>query len=954
MTRNNSSTEESDELPTPSSVDSLGSPFHNGSSSQHGGLAKPQIYEGYTNLPTVVETGEEPESMPSRGSSGIQAWQTIYNDTPPLRSKKSTKELVNRYEAIGSEPGENVYYPGNRPQNQPWRPAQDKALPQPPALTFQSRNGKPRSPLRQSFRNLISVFKKSRIVTKDKPAMGNSMLMQYPGVRPQRATSNYPDRPGLPSIEALPRGPSVSPARLLTNTLLHLSRPVTETRSSPLLPNNPLSHTVPLAGCTDVRSIPLSDLYAAERAMLPSLIDTATGARGTPGEPKVFELVFEIRRKEIFAAASVKERAAWVSAIWDAVLNSQDRRSLYAPEQSDYSDTKYAHAQNIHCVSQQQSDPPEETAIDASTRPSQYSMTDRSLPSTPVTISSMDRRRGLSVDARVTLSAEGMSSRTGLQLSNLQKSISDPPRQPSPSIQNLDRRSMVKMRLAELEGGTSNLPVHKLRPPPKEFTQAKGTHPATTELTGAERVSRNSADTIRRPATDDPDTMPVLSPALCDSQAQVSRSSPPFVSRTANVISSGHNTAFSQNEAAVVAATPDQAINGDGICKEVARSRAFEDIKDMLRTLLERVQQPLDMPRHQEDSHLQMLHSMVGEIRAQLHQNPAKTLDMEGPSTVVCEKVNQVHHDVQTGVIKVLARIDELRRCGHDRRGVLGEEVQPQAHLATKAMDGLNDKLDTLLRAVQVNQESGKAVTDSKEAFPLTCMKELTKCMELLRETKTNQVVYLDNQADSVRYLNELNSWLETFVNHGVSQIQTLAEDIQALRKDLNPANGSRMQNVSSTSLSRSQSNKGLLSSLEEVVENLKKAGHTSDASTIATLLERQHTEQERLNFADSKLAGISRDIRGERLRFVEAMKEATTINVQSHIEQFRQDLTREVLRLSQASEAAGQYRRRQIPSESHQSGLVTTSCSQSSYRLSDGGPRPKSSHRPQGVYRRL
>jgi hypothetical protein len=40
----------------------------------------------------------------------------------------------------------------------------------------------------------------------------------------------------------------------------------------------------------------------------------------------------------------------------------------------------------------------------------------------------------------------------------------------------------------------------------------------------------------------------------------------------------------------------------------------------------------------------------------------------------------------------------------------------------------------------------------------------------------------------------------------------------------------------------------------------------------------------------------LSDDIRGERLRFVEAKKEATAINVQIHVEEFKKELTREVL----------------------------------------------------------
>ena len=64
----------------------------------------------------------------------------------------------------------------------------------------------------------------------------------------------------------------------------------------------------------------------------------------------------------------------------------------------------------------------------------------------------------------------------------------------------------------------------------------------------------------------------------------------------------------------------------------------------------------------------------------------------------------------------------------------------------------------------------------------------------------------------------------------------------------------------------------------------------------IVTLIEQQRQDQERMlrSLATGKrlvalvwcmltfLTELSNDIRGERLRFVEAMKEATTINVQS------------------------------------------------------------------------
>jgi len=43
----------------------------------------------------------------------------------------------------------------------------------------------------------------------------------------------------------------------------------------------------------------------------------------------------------------------------------------------------------------------------------------------------------------------------------------------------------------------------------------------------------------------------------------------------------------------------------------------------------------------------------------------------------------------------------------------------------------------------------------------------------------------------------------------------------------------------------------------------------------------------------------LSSEIKGERIRFVEAMKEATSINVQMHVENFKQSLAAEALKVS-------------------------------------------------------
>ena len=61
------------------------------------------------------------------------------------------------------------------------------------------------------------------------------------------------------------------------------------------------------ASAVSRRSLAPADMDEAERRLLPS-----------EPEWKVFELLFEGRPRERFAARSLTERATWVSAIWYA------------------------------------------------------------------------------------------------------------------------------------------------------------------------------------------------------------------------------------------------------------------------------------------------------------------------------------------------------------------------------------------------------------------------------------------------------------------------------------------------------------------------------------------------------------------------------------------------------------------------------------------------------------
>jgi len=65
---------------------------------------------------------------------------------------------------------------------------------------------------------------------------------------------------------------------------------------------------VSLRACTDVKSLAPNELAVEQRALLPAMKDST--------DPKVFELRFDGKENQLFAAPTVMDRVAWVSAIW--------------------------------------------------------------------------------------------------------------------------------------------------------------------------------------------------------------------------------------------------------------------------------------------------------------------------------------------------------------------------------------------------------------------------------------------------------------------------------------------------------------------------------------------------------------------------------------------------------------------------------------------------------------
>jgi hypothetical protein len=224
-----------------------------------------------------------------------------------LQRHRSTKLLIDRYESMANTPIVHPSFRCAKAAPSGLVPSQIQMLP--------SSHKKDKSPIRQSLRNLFSVFKKVNV--KYKPEERTSTINRPGQVLPILTSSSIDFKP-LP------------PARKHTGSLLYLSRASQLSSSSPILPvwttctatveidtiviswltvhGNPSIHTIQLSNCTDVRSLSSQQLDGEEFALLPKKGDTE--------ELKVFEILFEGRAREKFAATSVRKRAEWVSAIW--------------------------------------------------------------------------------------------------------------------------------------------------------------------------------------------------------------------------------------------------------------------------------------------------------------------------------------------------------------------------------------------------------------------------------------------------------------------------------------------------------------------------------------------------------------------------------------------------------------------------------------------------------------
>lgn len=254
--------------------------------------------------------------------------------TPSRRS--STKDLIHRYESLSAAcrpttpttPRSQVKYSASVPPS-PGFSRRDSPLPPTPTPTPTLSRPLPqllgRSPLRESFRNLMVLFgKKGKSKSSSSPAssgyISEAFLADHssPGVASLISPATYQ---ASPVIEQSPPALKSGPVLYLFPQQSDGTLPVWSDCTASLYPDrilikwlsafgNPSQHSIRLAPSANVQSLTWSQVDHTERMLLP---DEAEDAH-------VFEIDLGNNVREKFATKSVADRSAWVSTIWDALL----------------------------------------------------------------------------------------------------------------------------------------------------------------------------------------------------------------------------------------------------------------------------------------------------------------------------------------------------------------------------------------------------------------------------------------------------------------------------------------------------------------------------------------------------------------------------------------------------------------------------------------------------------
>ncbi|KAI0305671.1 hypothetical protein B0F90DRAFT_1699893 [Multifurca ochricompacta] len=949
----------------------------------------------------ILDAFPNPPEFRSPQDSGPEPYEEYFFIPVPkdrsgsndLQRRRSTKELIKRFESISA---------GNSPRDQQVHNTRTNLC-----------APKKTSPLRQSFRSLLSVFKKGKRFGKEKlepytaPIVPNESEPLFPQ---DQTLSNLPS--GEHELDPFTINNDGLGSRICTSPTYSLHKGIQ------------ITEVVSLRGCTDVKSLTCDEIDAQHRALLPAMQNSRN--------PKVFELVFDAKDNQRFAAPTVKDRATWVSAIWDTLLTNHDKQLLERTKaeirESLRIDTATGSSQPTlltspvpDLVSRQVPTP--ETLL---TEPHESPYHDiPRLLETPAGPSSSSKQQfkeevpnqNSPIGARKG-DLETASSVADLSLlGSFSRSLRA--RSHSPSIVNLGRRSVVRKRLAEMQNHLmSDIPTsrdphqspsHTVATLPARDRPASNSEIVSEQLDSGSRFNASglsvATERQRSPVSSQVSSIEGLGSRLTSPVSAVSNPSTPtprpksaFRLRDemrTHASTDQHYHSPSERSLPVPvmrrrssAATSSVEPSADDTVEALLDVMDVHAERQLIRTAelhvrLGAVQTEVQdvaanvrvaISGREQDSHqLAEINTTVGELRSALAHLATKTGDAEERKqhshSIMATPIDEGLRTNQAQIFQALVEIQAMLRgdtistaidnkdnTTAERRSVfvrthhdIGQEHADLSDIQHK-LDKLLELSTPKLNAVSSNIPRGQRVHElgdpsprkdtghEKQAAKSTPSQPLGSIIHspdvsvgdtqikndvdvlLGGEGKCTQL--REQQAESVRYLNELNVWLEAFVNGGTAQMAAIADDVKKLCKTLGDFDESQNGPEGDTGFGGQTGTLTLLQSVRKLVADSHRRDHDAahllgtmnglaaalnedmrmnaemrnayTTESVLGVIERQRQDQERM--LRTLANELSDDIRGERLRFVEAMKEATAINVQIHVEEFKKELTREVL----------------------------------------------------------
>ncbi|KAI0744222.1 hypothetical protein C8Q80DRAFT_1258267 [Daedaleopsis nitida] len=985
LTRRSTQTDDSSPLHTPQ--DDIPLRHHPKSRSRIAAQDGVRVYSPSSATSSRSGICQYEQATPLENSNPYFPQPSRHRGSRELSRRGTTKELIGRFEAIGGSPTTSA---ARGAGGTPARRNGDANASVREAVVVQKKD-KGRSPIRQSFRNLLSVFKKNkppgapskegspqppdRSPRRSSPLAhrelgGDAVPVLYHKPAPPSLTLQIPQDTDVPVRVQDERIVCISPVSAHTGKqgpLLYLSRiPLSnipavwmecsaQLHSTHILvtwetsQGNPAPKLVPFTACTDVRSLAPGDVNETERAMLPA-----------ETEWKVFELLFEGRARERFAARSLTDRATWVSAIWDAILLAQERRTGTTP----VSESAYSPAPSPVEASTQTSSRSSPTPLSllpntanlaepeaSSPNGSQMSRfttatLNRDLPPVPAEpkatqppklVKMESRALSLSEVALSTLPAPPVTP-SGARSSYFSR-LDSPARTLSPSIRNLDQRSVVKQRLAHFES-SSPRPQSPASPMAGRLGSDSPLAMRRQNTAGSSRtasiVESYMGRVLSSPVSARSDGLTTLAsrmgspPVRPSGFAQMEHNSRllcPPKEDIAPLSPASNYSADHEHETEIATPTPKRvstfqplAIRSPASPDSFTQPAVMQTIvpDNTMKPMLIDIQEGVENLRARSttnSTNIVNIRTKVDEVLEELRRLPQPQEGDSAPDAAALGKIEELRTDIKDQFLG----LRELVVCMLESEGGKATTTVDMPDLAD-----LREKLDKLLQLSQLRDT--KEIGEGEASQAPNAHYELADMLALLKDAEDQRAAQLEQQTDSIRYLNELNTWLEAFVKHGTSQIEGVAAGVQQLCRELGSATEqqddqegprldgdvppqsnliSDLRKLLTEHSQREQSTAELHATLNGVAvaihENLQRNAETRNSlttHTLASMLDQQRRDQE--NMLKALAAELSNDIRGERLRFVEAMKEATAINVQVHVEEFKKELTREVRYMTQ------------------------------------------------------